>query len=209
MSTLGEMIGNFAHSIDQMMESVSSAVFDDPKPAKNPTQVSADGAVQYLDDGSVIAGGVVVPAIVAQQLKRLGMSLESFNPGELEAAIRACAFDSNLIDDAAGVNFMDQLEEDTRERAEDEFDDDDDTLTYRKFAARVNTGRSNNPQGKGMADDEPVSALHETACDKQERLAEARKDSFRSRILRERERRKEIIATAAETGQPVAQELSA
>jgi hypothetical protein len=222
MATLRDMLSDLTHSIDQMMEAVTNTLLDDV-PVNRPSHRSTDGNTHFMDDGSAIVNGVAVPAMVVQQLRQLGMSLDSFNAGELEAAVRACATDCTLIDDRHGVNFIDQLEHDSRERAEEEFDDDADALTYRKFSSRVHNGKCSG-QNKGAqvtadipdTDIEQVSAIHETAASRQERANEARNarsegndNSFRSRIIRERERRKEMIVTAAETGQPLPQELSA
>jgi len=83
---------------------------------------------QLRDDGSIVLNSVVLPKLVADQIRRLGYDLLSYNEGQLEAATLGCAVDCNLIDDPDGVNFFDDLQLDERERAKDDRDKDDDEV---------------------------------------------------------------------------------
>jgi len=53
--------------------------------------------------------GVTIPQNVIDQLRRLGVALSWYTPGELQAAVNSCAVDCTLIDDPDGINFMDDL----------------------------------------------------------------------------------------------------
>jgi hypothetical protein len=70
-------------------------------------------------DSAATINGVELPQRVLDELKRLGIALANYNAGELQAAVRACAIDGQLIDDKNGANFFDQLELDDDEIAED------------------------------------------------------------------------------------------
>lgn len=78
-------------------------------------------------DGSITISGVVIPKLVADQLKKLGTSLAFFNTGQLKAAIDGCAIDCTLIDDPNGDSFFDGLELDASEMNKDAVTQKDET----------------------------------------------------------------------------------
>ena len=57
----------------------------------------------------VVVGGVVLPRIVAEQLRQLGVNFNAYSHGELTSAVEGCAVDCRLVDDEDGVNFVDRL----------------------------------------------------------------------------------------------------
>ncbi|MDE3016049.1 MAG: hypothetical protein KGI29_03905 [Pseudomonadota bacterium] len=74
---------------------------------------------QRSNEDEIEVNGVVLPRVVAMELKRQGIALSNYSAAELQAAIRACAFDSKLIDDEHGVTFFDRLELTDDEREQD------------------------------------------------------------------------------------------
>lgn len=63
-----------------------------------------------IHEGTAVINGVELPERVIEELRRLGIALSWYSHGELEAAVNACAYDGQLIDDPDGVDFMDELE---------------------------------------------------------------------------------------------------
>lgn len=61
-------------------------------------------------DGSVVIGGVVIPRLVAEEVRRLGMPLASYSAYDLELARQSCMVDCQLVDEPGGDNFYDMLE---------------------------------------------------------------------------------------------------
>lgn len=61
-------------------------------------------------DGELILNGVSLPQNVINELRRLGITLSWYSAGELQDAVIACSYDSNLIDDEAGCHFRDKLQ---------------------------------------------------------------------------------------------------
>lgn len=60
-------------------------------------------------DGAAVVNGVTLPQRVINELQRLGIALSWYSPGELRAAVEACAVSEKLIHDDEGVNFFDEL----------------------------------------------------------------------------------------------------
>ena len=73
-----------------------------------PTDLTPYGIQNSYADQNVI-NGVSLPDNVIEELRLLGIPLASYNPGELKAAILACAYDSELVDDPHGLHFFDKL----------------------------------------------------------------------------------------------------
>ena len=123
-------------------------------------------------DGSITISGVLIPRIVADQLKKLGASLSFMNTGQLEAAIENCAVDCNLIDDPEGNSFFDDMELDDSEKDKDEEEEELDEELYRRNALRP---------GHGNVFVEPSEATGSVFFDPQ----------FREKIKNEREQQRE------------------
>ncbi len=88
-----------------------------------PTDLTQYGAPNPYADQHVI-NGVTLPESVVEELRLLGIPLASYNAGELKAAILACAYDSELVDDHHGLHFLDKLSLTHREKVDRERDSD-------------------------------------------------------------------------------------
>jgi hypothetical protein len=103
----------------------------------SPFCMSPVNGTPMIMDGDAMINGVALPQRVIEELRRQGIPLSWYTPGELEDALEACSFDSQLIDDVNGVNFHDKLtltkaeqrhffkEKYLRERSETHSDEED------------------------------------------------------------------------------------
>ena len=141
-----------------------------------------------MHDDGIIINGVVVPKLVADQLRQLGVSLSWYSKGQLEAAINGCSVDCNLIDDPDGANFFDDLKLDEHEREENEGEIDIDPYRRNKL---------NSLHGSVFA--EPDEPKHSPGEFKRSLFYDP---TFRERIKsereRDRERRKEMLSGGSE-----------
>jgi hypothetical protein len=175
MSIIDALIGGIDSALDTLFAPLSSRE-EDTNPQQHASWLASvatyanDGEMNA--DGSITIGTVVLPRIVADQLKKLGGSLAFFNAGQLQAAIDGCAIDCNLIDDAHGDNFLDGLTLDDSEIDKDEEDSEiSEDLFRRNFLSA----------GRGNVFAEPSEATGSVFYDPQ----------FRDRIKAEREQQRE------------------
>lgn len=72
-----------------------------------------------INDDYIVIKDVLLPREVAEELRRLGISLNWYSASELADAVIACSYDGQLIDDPEGVSFRDQLQLSTTEKLAD------------------------------------------------------------------------------------------
>lgn len=134
------LIESFFERIDSAFDGILAALVpnrhyadeEDIRSQQAPPDTPSTETAQ-LDNGDIVINGVVLPRVVADQLRRLGLSLSWYSKGELEAAINGCAVDCNLIDDPDGVGFFDDLVLDEREKEETEGEIDYDPYRMNKL----------------------------------------------------------------------------
>jgi len=168
--------------IERMFDDLFAFVFPgvpEQKDASKDKSAAKSGDPPPGGEGIVVSGVELSP-LVAEQLARLGLSLNAYTKWQLEAAQRACAFDCNLIDDPNGLDFEDQLELTDAEKNKNRDDgdtpdeNDDDDLWQLKMLKQGH-GKSTGDYG------------------------------HRDRIRWQRVRQKQALAAAEENGEPLPQ----
>ena len=138
-------MSSFVDSISGLIDGAFDALSAPIKFIAGEEAFGAKANVEQNGDSSVTVNGVVVPKLVAEQLKNAGIAIAFLSAGQLEAAIQACAVDCKLIDDPNGTNFFDDLELDAADlepehTKEEEQSLEEDELNRRAF---VKPGQGN------------------------------------------------------------------